>query len=326
MVDNRPAADVSVIIVNYNTRDDTVACVGSVLEHSGDLEVQVVVVDNGSVDGSVEALRATHPRTDIIEAGENLGFARAVNLGAANSRGEFLLLLNPDALMLPDSFPRLVAFARRSPQYRIFGGRTLREDMSLEPSSCWGEPTLWSLTMYATLLSKAFKRSRVFDPESLGRWNRDTIREVPIITGCLLLISHQDFNQLGGMDEDFFLYGEDAEFSVRAKARGMARVVYPPASIIHAVGGSTASSGSSKGSMVMAGKVTLLNKTWSPRRAAAGRALLHGGVAMRAALETVTRRGNRPWTTVWQRRRDWARGYPHAEAAIFGRSISSSER
>ncbi|MGC5225260.1 glycosyltransferase family 2 protein [Micromonospora sp. DT81.3] len=314
------------IIVNYNTRDDTVACVGSVLEHAGDLRVHVVVVDNGSVDGSVKALRAIHPQIEVIEAGTNLGFARAVNVGAGNSTGEFVLLLNPDTLMLPESLPSLIDFARSNRQYHLIGGRTLRDDMTLEPSSCWGEPTLWSLTMYATLLSTAFKRSRLFDPESLGRWNRDTIREVPIITGCLLLIGRQDFSQLGGMDEDFFLYGEDAEFSMRAKARGLTRVVYPRAAIIHSVGGSTSSPGSSKGSMVMAGKVTLLNKTWSPRRAAAGRALLHSGVAIRAALETVGRRSDRPWTTVWRRRRDWAPGYPHAEAAIFGRSIPPAER
>jgi GT2 family glycosyltransferase len=311
--------DVTVVIVNYETRDDTIACVASVLEHAGRLEEQVVVVDNGSRDGSAAALRAAHPGIDVIEAGENLGFARAVNRGVSIARGEFVLLLNPDAVMLENSLPRLIAFARENPQYGIVGGRTLREDLTLEPSSCWGAPTLWSLSMYATMLSTVFRRSRLFDPESLGSWRRDTIREVPIITGCLLLIRRDDFVELGGMDEDFFLYGEDAEFSMRAAARGMARVVYPPAAIIHTVGGSSA--GSSKGSMVLAGKVTYLEKTWPPRRAAVGVLLLKTGVAVRATLETLTRRANRPWTTVWRRRADWASGYPHAEAALFGRAL-----
>ncbi len=235
-----PAPDVTVVIVNYETRDDTVACVASVLEHLDGVDAQVVVVDNGSRDGSAAALRAAHPGIDVVEAGENLGFARAVNRGAALARGEFVLLLNPDALMLEHSLPRLIGFARENPQYRIVGGRTLRADLTLEPSSCWGAPTLWSLSMYATMLSTVFRRSRLFDPESLGTWQRDTIREVPIITGCLLLIRRDDFVELGGMDEDFFLYGEDAEFSMRAAARGMARVVYPPAAIIHTVGGSSA--------------------------------------------------------------------------------------
>lgn len=310
--------DLSVIIVNYNTRDDTVAAVQSVVRHRGELEIQVIVVDNGSVDGSVEALRALSPTVEIIEAGENLGFARGVNRGAARARAEYLLLLNPDTTVLPDSLERLVRFARASPQYRIFGGRTVRADGSPEPSSCWGAPSLWSLTMFALMLSTAFKRSRVFDPESLGRWERDTIREVPIITGCLLLIATDDFRSLGGMDEDYFLYGEDAEFSMRAGARGMARVIYPPATIVHTVGGS--SSGGTKGSMVMAGKITYLNKVWTPRRAAVGRSLLRAGVAVRATLETLSSRRHRPWTAVWKRRRDWEQGYPYAEMAIFGRS------
>jgi GT2 family glycosyltransferase len=179
--------------------------------------------------------------------------------------------------------------------------------------------------MYATMLSTVFKRSRIFDPESLGNWERNTIREVPIITGCLLLISHADFEDLGGMDEDFFLYGEDAEFSMRAEARGMVRLVYPPAAIIHTVGGSTSASGG-KGAMVMAGKITYLNKVWTPGRARVGRGLLLTGVALRAALERVTGRANRPWTTVWQRRADWSAGYPHAEAAIFGHAATLAER
>ncbi|MEZ3159173.1 glycosyltransferase family 2 protein [Microbacterium sp. BWT-B31] len=314
--------DVSVVIVSYNTRDETVAAVESVLSGTDTVEVEIIVVDNGSTDGSVAGLRAVTGPVHVIDARENLGFARGVNLGVAHARGEFVLLLNPDTIMLPGSVDRLVAFARANPQYRIFGGRTLAADGSTEPSSCWGAPSLWSLTMFALLLSTVFKRSRVFDPESLGRWERDTIREVPIITGCLLLISAEDFRELGGMDEDFFLYGEDAEFSMRAAARGMARVVYPPAAIVHTIGGS--SGGSAKGAMVMAGKVTYLNKMWSPRRAAAGRALLHTGVAARAALEAATRRTDRPWSAAWRRRRDWADGYPRAEEAIFGRRVVSA--
>ncbi|MGB4779617.1 glycosyltransferase family 2 protein [Microbacterium sp.] len=323
MTATTPTADVAVIIVSFNTRDDTVACVDSVLAHREDLDVQVVVVDNGSVDGSPEALRRAHPEIDVIEAGENLGFARAVNLGVHHAHAEYVLLLNPDAVMLPESLPRMIAFARSHPQYRVFGGRTLREDRTLEPSSCWGAPTLWSLTMFATMLSTVFKHSPIFDPESLGRWPRDTVREVPIVTGCLMLVARTDFLALGGMDEEIFLYGEDAEFSARAAAHGMSLVVVPEATIIHTVGGSTASGGS-KGSMVLAGKVTYLDKVWTPRRAAIGKFLLLTGVAARALLEKSLRRPHRPWSTVWQRRNDWRAGYPHAEAALFGRQIATS--
>jgi len=311
-------ADLSVIIVNYNTREATSACLGSVLGASGSVDLDVVVVDNGSSDGSAAAFGDRFPETTVIEAGENLGFARGVNLGARSASGTWLLLLNPDTIVLPGSLPALLDFAERHPEYGVFGGRTLRPDGTVDPSSCWGAPSLWSLTMFATMLSTAFKRSPVFDPESLGRWQRDSVREVPIITGCLLLLRRADYERLGGMDEDYFLYGEDAEFSMRAGRAGLRRVVVPEAVIVHEVGGSS-DAGGAKGCMVMAGKVTHLRKTWSPLRAAVGARLLLAGVAVRAALETVTRRSRSPWSTVWRRRSDWFDGYPRAEATLFGR-------
>ena len=245
-----------------------------------------------------------------------------MNRGAQAASGEWLLLLNPDTLTLPGSLRALLQFADAHPEYGVFGGRTLRPDGSVDPSSCWGAPTLWSLTMFATMLSTAFKRSPVFDPESLGRWQRDSVREVPIITGCLLLVRLADWERLGGMDEDYFLYGEDAEFSMRAGRAGLRRVVVPDAVIVHEVGGSS-DAGGEKGCMVMAGKVTHLRKTWTPLRAAVGVRLLLAGVAVRAALEAVTRRSRAPWSVVWRRRADWYQGYPRAEETLFGRELAA---
>jgi N-acetylglucosaminyl-diphospho-decaprenol L-rhamnosyltransferase len=310
--------ELSVVVVNYNTRDATAACIRSVLKTASTVDLELIVVDNGSGDGSVAHFRERFPEITAIEAGENLGFARGVNLGAGVATGRWLLLLNPDTLVLPGSLRALLEFAEGHPDFGVFGGRTLRPDGTVDPSSCWGAPSLWSLTMFATMLSTAFKRSPVFDPESLGRWQRDSVREVPIITGCLLLIRTEAYERLGGMDEDYFLYGEDAEFSLRAGRAGLRRVIIPDAVIVHEVGGSS-DAGGRKGCMVMAGKVTLLRKTWSPARATVGIRLLLVGVGMRAALEAVTRRPRAPWTAVWRRRSDWIEGYPRAEATLFGR-------
>jgi len=315
--------DLSVVVVNYNTRDATSACLRSVLQASPSLDLELIVVDNGSTDGSPEAFGERFPLVTTVEAGENLGFARGVNLGARAATGTWLLLLNPDTLVLPGSLQALLEFADRHPEYGVFGGRTLRPDGTVDPSSCWGAPTLWSLAMFATMLSTAFRRSTVFDPESLGAWDRDSVREVPIITGCLLLIRRAAFERLGGMDEDYFLYGEDAEFSLRAGRAGLRRVVVPDAVIVHEVGGSS-DAGGAKGCMVMAGKVTHLRKTWSPIRAALGVRLLLAGVGVRAALETATRRTRAPWSTVWRRRADWRDGYPRAEATLFGRTLADA--
>lgn len=310
----------SVIIVSYNTRDQTMECLRSLAE-CAPAGTEVVLVDNGSHDGTVDAVKKTYPEVIVDAATQNLGFAAGVNRGVAQSTGDQVLLLNSDAVVLPGSIEKLSDFALEHPAYGLYGGRTLRPQGGVDPSSCWGAPSIWSLSCFALGLSTVFKRSRWLDPESLGRWPRDTVREVPIITGCLLLVSRSDWDRLGGMDETYFLYSEDAEFSIRAARRGFRPVLVPEAQIIHAVGGSTKSSvGERSGlrmSMIMAGKTTMLRQVWTARRAAIGLQLLLAGVALRAIAERVLGRPGM-WWQVWGRRNDWFPGYPEARRTIFG--------
>lgn len=316
------APEIAIVIVNYNTRDEIIACVQSVLSTTT-APLEIIVVDNGSVDGSVAALHEFGDPVTVVEAGANLGFATGVNRGVEHSHAPWVLLLNPDTTVLDGAIDALVSFARAHPHYGVYGGRTLRPDGSTDPSSCWGEMTLWSLTSFALGLSTLFSRSRLFDPESLGRWGRDSVREVPIVTGCLLLIAQKDWQRLGGMDERFFLYGEDAEFSARAKKNGLRPVIVPDATIIHAVGGSTAPGGR-KMSLVMAGKATVLKTQWRPLPAALGVALLQIGSGVRAA-PYVIRRKQGTWTHAWAHRKEWRGGYPEAMHRLFHDSHSTQE-
>jgi N-acetylglucosaminyl-diphospho-decaprenol L-rhamnosyltransferase len=315
------SVDVAVLIVSYNTRERTLDCVRSVLAHPPAPATEIVVVDNDSADGSADALELEFPDVTVLRSGDNLGFARAVNLGARATGAEYLLLLNPDTVVRTGALAALLDFARTHPEHGVYGGRTFREDGELDPSSCWGAPTLWSLTCFALGLSTAFAGSAVFDPESLGRWRRDTVREVPVVTGCLLLVSRADFFSIGGMDERFFLYGEDAEFSLRAGRAGMRPVIVPEAAIVHAVGASTGARGR-KMTMVLAGKVTLLRSAWAPMRARLGVGMLATGVLLRAGLETLARRSDRMWAHAWRHRADWLPGYPEARELIFGKATS----
>lgn len=309
-----PAA--AVILVSFNTRDETTVAVRSAITATA-APVEITVVDNGSVDGTVEALRSEFPEITVIDAGENLGFAAGVNLGVAGSTAPLVVLLNPDTEVRPGAIDALVSFASAHPAHGLYGGRTLRPDGTTDPSSCWGEMTLWSLTSFALGLTTLFRRSRIFDPESLGSWERDSVREVPIITGCLLLTSRRDWDRLGGMDERYFLYGEDADFSRRARDVGLRPVIVPEATIVHAVGGSTASSGR-KMSMVMAGKATFLHTSWNPIAARVGVTLLQAGAGLRALPDAVRRREGGTWQHVWRTRRDWRLGYPEARRTLFG--------
>jgi hypothetical protein len=164
---------------------------------------------------------------------------------------------------------------------------------------------------FGTMLNTAFKRSRLFDPESLGGWKRDTVREVGIVTGCLLLAPRAVWHELGGFDLRFFMYGEDADLSLRARRSGLRPAITPDAVVTHEIGVSSATR-PDKLILLYSGKATLLRKHWPFGKREAGLALLWLGVGVRALLAAATRRGAKSegWPLVWRERRHWLSGYP----------------
>lgn len=308
------AIDVSVLIVTYRCREAARECLVSLYTSMGGsgLAHEVVVVDNASGDGTAELVRREFPQARLIALDENVGFAPAVNLAAEAATGEYLLLLNPDTVVHEGAVRNLVAFARRRPEHGLYGGRTVRPDGTLDPGSCYAQPTLWSLFCFATMLTVAFKGSPIFDPELLGRWQRDSVREVGIVTGCLLLAPRRVWRQLGGFDGRFFLYAEDADLSLRASTAGYRPAITPDAEITHAVGVSSAQP--DRLIRLFQGKTTLLRKHWRPPKREAGVALLFLGVGVRALVARVLARRATPrleaWREVWRARGTWARGYP----------------
>jgi N-acetylglucosaminyl-diphospho-decaprenol L-rhamnosyltransferase len=311
------AVDVSVLIVTYRTREAARGCLESVYSVIHGIEYEVVVVDNASEDGTVDMVRADFPRARLIALDENRGFAAGVNLAAEAAAGEFLLLLNPDTVVHEGAVENLVAFARRRPEHGLYGGRTVLPDGTLDPGSCYAHPTLWSLFCFGTMLTAAFKGSPVFDPESLGRWQRDSVREVDVVTGSLLLVPRRVWEELGGFDSRFFVYAEDADLTLRAMDAGYRPVFTPDAEITHAVGGSATQP--DRLVLLLQGKVTFLRKHWRPPRRQAGIAFLLMGAGSRALVARVlARRGSsrlEAWRDVWRARRTWRRGYADAPPA-----------
>ena len=314
--------DVSVLIVTYRCRDEALACLASIPQGATRAAVEVVVLDNASGDGTVEAIREQFPAVRLLALDENLGFAAGMNRAAAVATGRTLLLLNPDTIVHAGAIDALVDFADAHPEHGLYGGRTVNPDGTTHPGSCWGAPSLWSLFCFATMLSTAFKRSPLFDPESLGRWERDTVREVDIVTGCLLLAPTPVWNELGGFDTRFFMYGEDVDLALRARKRGYRPVITPDAVITHEIGASSESR-PDKFRMVLQAKVTVIDKHWSGLRRRAGRGLLVAGVGTRALLATATRRGAAQtsgagattWRTLWSERASWLAGFPPSREA-----------
>lgn len=303
----------SILIVAYRNPELTRQCLTSVRAQAARLDHEVIVVDNASPDGTPEMIAKEFPEVRLFAMDQNLGFARGNNFAAVHARGRYLLLLNPDTVVLDGALENLVSFARRRPRAGIYGGRTLTPAGELDPRSCWGAPTLWSTFCFATGLSTAFRSSPVFNPESLGRWQRDGVREVGIVTGCLALIPRTVWNELGGFDDRFWMYGEDADLSMRARRLGYRPCITSDATIVHVVGGSSSGDGN-KLVQLLTAKVDLFRKHFGQRRGQLAVLLLHAGVLLRAALASVAGlRGTRepsPWQVAWHRRREWRHGFP----------------
>ena len=301
------APDISVIIVSYKVPALLGACLTSLRREVADCSYEVIVVDNASGDETAELVRDEFPDVRLIALEENIGFAAGSNLGARAATGEYVLMLNPDTELVGDTLGALLRYARAHPEAGLVGGRTLRPDGELEPGSCWGAQSLWSLVCFAFGLSSIFRGSRVFNPESLAGWSRDTERRVDIVTGCLCLVPRAVWEQLHGFDESFFMYGEDADLAARARSRGYHPAITPDAVILHHVGASSLSV--DKREMNLRCRVELARKHWSPRRASAAVALLQAGTGVRAFAAAATRRPSSTWPAVWRRRRDWRGGY-----------------
>nr|WP_249792483.1 glycosyltransferase family 2 protein [Bradyrhizobium sp. BRP22] len=308
-----PHADVAVLIVSYNTEHLLGECLQTLHEQRGSLRQQVIVVDNRSSDRSVDMIRSRFAEVELIEAKQNLGFARGMNLAARRANAEFLLLLNPDTVVLDHAIERLVKFARSRPGHGLYGGRTVQRDGALELSSCWALPTIWSMTCFALGLSTVFRHSPWFDPESMADWHRDTVREVGIVTGCLLLVPRDVWQKLGGFDERYFMYGEDADLAFRARRAGFRPIICPEACIVHDVGKASATR-ADKLLLLFKGKATLVRDHFDGWRRQLVLLELLAGVGLRALLARIglgpDRSEAKGWMKVWTERHDWIKGYP----------------
>ena len=305
---------VGVVIVSFNTRALTEKAVQSLLENSSVSAGNVVVWDNSSSDGSAAHLQTRFPDIRVIASQENLGFAKANNAAVRLLDTEFVVLLNSDTEVLPGALEHLVAAFSECEDAGIVGGRTLFADGSLNYTSCFNRMTPWSLFCSATGLSRAFASSRVFNPEAIGNWQRDTRRRVDIVTGCWALLSRRLWDRLGGFDEKYFMYGEDNDLSLRAREMGFRPLIEPRAVIVHHGGGSIAKK-EEKLVQLLTGRATIIRDHWSRLNQLVGLALLRLFVVLRLAssLAGADPRG-RPaqldmWRAIWRRRREWLRGY-----------------
>ena len=303
---------VSIIVISYNTRDMTLDCLRSVQAETK-VPYELIVLDNQSSDGSVEAIATEFPDIRLMRAEENHGFAKGNNIAVEDARGDYLLLLNPDTVILDGAIDRVVEFAIRAPHARIWGGRTLYGDRSLNPGSCWRRMSLWNVFCRTTGLTGIFPRSPVFNSEAYGGWDRSTERQVDIVCGCFLLIRRVDWQALGGFDPGFFMYGEEADLCLRAiRDLGATPRVTPDATIVH-YGGASEKVRSDKMVRLLSSKSELIRRhiPW-PYRSFAQTLFRYWPYTRRliSALRGSNRESARVWREIWNRRAEWQNGYP----------------
>lgn len=303
--------NLSLLVVSFNTHDLTLAALRSVVEQTRANVCELVVLDNASTDGSAQAIAEQFPQVRLIALDRNIGFAAANNLAARQAHGEWLLLLNPDTVVLDGAIEKLVCFTETHREASIFGGRTLFADGSLNPTSCWAKPTLWSTFCLGSGLSSLFKNANWAFTEAMRGWQRDTVREVDIVTGCFLLIRRSLWEQLGGFDPAFFMYGEETNLCLRAAKLGHKCLICPEATIIH-YGGASEKVRAGKMVRLFTAKAQLFRRHWSAPAARFGVAMLDlwaltrlAGFAAASLVKPRHRQNFQTWRDIWSQRAEW---------------------
>ncbi|MBI3796940.1 MAG: glycosyltransferase family 2 protein [Deltaproteobacteria bacterium] len=223
--------DLSIVIVSWNCRAELLDCLQSVVRYPYSGAQEIIVVDNASSDGTVEAARQRFPAVRVFEAGVNIGFARAANLGLKAAKGEHILFLNPDTLISAGSLDAALRALQSRPAVGVLGVALLDTKGFLQPS-CGRFLSLAAL-LWSTL-RRFVERTRVRERAGGGRlWNSSAVEEVDWLIGAFLLCRRVVLTEVGGFDEDYFLYAEDMDLCYRVWQQGHTILYFPEVTVIH---------------------------------------------------------------------------------------------
>jgi GT2 family glycosyltransferase len=229
----------SVIIVNYNVRQFLENALASIERALEGIDGEVFVVDNDSADGSADMVKAKFPRVCLIESSENAGFARANNIALRRARGEFILLINPDTVVQEDTFRVMLGFFRDVPDAGLAGCKILNPDGSFQLPCRRSFPTPWVAFTKIFGLSTLFPKSRIFGRYNLTYLDEDETYRVEALGGAFMMVRREAYAKVGGLDESFFMYGEDLDWCYRIAKAGFGVYYVHATKIIHFKGEST---------------------------------------------------------------------------------------
>jgi N-acetylglucosaminyl-diphospho-decaprenol L-rhamnosyltransferase len=314
----------SVVVVTYRSASVIAQCLSATRQAASDDSMELIIVDNASGDDTVAVARTAAPAAKIIEQERNVGFAAGCAVGASVARGGWLLFLNPDTVIAPDAVKALLGCAASHPSAGIIGGRFVDENGNADLTSWWGKLSLWSATCFALGLNSLLADIPFFNPEAPRPWiSPNEVRAVPVVSGAFMLVRRDQWREIGGFDPAFFMYGEDADFCLRAAKAGCQPIVTAAAVCRH-VGGKSSSS-AQKLVLLFTGKCTLVRRHFPRGLRGVGVRLLLTGVFLRATaskwINLRPTRSTRPrtrgedWSALWDKRGEWRHGWANSALA-----------
>ena len=233
--------DLSVIIVSWNAKAFLLECLQSVILETAQYDTEIVVVDNASTDGSAELVREQFPSVKLVSNETNLGFAKANNIGIRQCTGTYICLINSDVIVKKDCINQVVRFMDINTKIGVLGPRILDADGNIQ-RSCMGFPSLWNTFCRAFALDSLFPKSKLFGGYLMRYWQYDKIKSVDVINGCFWMVRREALEEVGLLDERFFIYGEDVDWCKRFWDARWKVVYFPDAQAIHFGGASSSKS------------------------------------------------------------------------------------
>lgn len=225
-----PNPTISVILVNWNTRDLLLQCIRSIKSDCEGIETEIIVSDNASMDGSADAVLKEFPEIKVLKNQENLGFAKGNNVAIRQSRGDFICLVNTDVEIIKGCFPGLLRYMRDNPSAGITGPQALNADQQVQITA---RKDVGFLNSFARI----FWIDILFP--SLTWYSQRKLEEVDALAGCFWMIRREALEQIGLLDEDFFFYGEDRDYCKRMRLAGWKVIFNPDFKIFHYEAGSS---------------------------------------------------------------------------------------
>lgn len=231
--------DLSVIIVNYNTKELTLNCLDSIGQSETTFQLETILIDNHSTDDSVEVIQQLHPEVILISNSENVGFAKANNQGMRIAKGRYILLLNSDTVVQPNTLDVMIRFMDKHPEVGASGCKVLLPDGSLDKACRRGFPTPLTTFYYVSGISKLFPKSLRFNAYHMEFLDENEEYPVDCLVGAFMMVRREVIEQVGMLDERFFMYFEDTDWCYRIQQAGWVNYYYPKTQIIHYKRGSS---------------------------------------------------------------------------------------